>query len=549
MNLMKPKMRKQLTAPRNIPDGRRRGNRPKRAVMDALIQRTTPAFQSFLIEEPRLVFARAGLAVEPKDGLEQFGPYDADKGGKSLVRVGIIGTGVGIQTFAAYLERCRSRVQAGFSAKGKPYDALSSPDFPGWGADRSFRCEFFTDTAIQRVIPDQYFEHAVKPASESAKLQGVVELVTKELATLADLESAPDVVALVMPPMVEDECSTVGDAFRGVKVKLNRGQKFERKLHKDLVNKGQTFLHLDFDVADEGAPARQGFWNLHHALKAHAMKTGLPSQVIWESTLQGEGGRQDPASIAWNILTALYYKSGNRPWHLQTLPENTCYVGVSFYREAPYANADMQSSLAQVFGAGEGLVLKGQKAVVDKKLDAKPHLDAQGAEQLLRQAIELYAMQHKQAPRRVVLHKTSRFWPDELRGFQKGLGDICYHDFLALETLNTRFMRVGKEPPLRGTVILLGARNYLLYTLGYVPYFRLYPGLRIPRPLEIVEHHGHSPAHEVCREILALTKLNWNSCAFGSSLPITIRFARHVGKILAEMPAGVKPQTKYKFYM
>jgi hypothetical protein len=82
-----------------------------------------------------------------------------------------------------------------------------------------------------------------------------------------------------------------------------------------------------------------------------------------------------------------------------------------------------------------------------------------------------------------------------------------------------------------------------------VPYFRLYPGQRIPRPLEIVEHHGHSPAQDVCREILALTKLNWNSCAFGSSLPITIRFARHVGKILTEMPPGVTPQTKYKFYM
>ncbi|MFZ1072208.1 MAG: hypothetical protein WAO21_02115 [Verrucomicrobiia bacterium] len=56
-------------------------------------------------------------------------------------------------------------------------------------------------------------------------------------------------------------------------------------------------------------------------------------------------------------------------------------------------------------------------------------------------------------------------------------------------------------------------------------------------------------AHDVCREILALTKLNWNSCAFGSSLPITVRFARDVGKILTELPSGVRPQTKYKFYM
>jgi hypothetical protein len=83
----------------------------------------------------------------------------------------------------------------------------------------------------------------------------------------------------------------------------------------------------------------------------------------------GGGGTQDPASIAWNLLTALYYKAGNRPWQLQMLPENACYVGVSFYKETPYANADLQTSLAQVFGAGEGLVLKGRRAIIDKQRD------------------------------------------------------------------------------------------------------------------------------------------------------------------------------------
>ncbi len=317
-------------------------------MMDVLIQQTTPTFASFFIEEPKLVFAGGGLSVDPKEGMERFGPYEADKGAKQVIRVGVIGTGVGIQTFAAYLERCRGRVPAGFSAKGKPYDALCFPDFPGCVPDRSFRCSIITDSGIQRVIADEYFEQAVKPASESAKLQGVVELVTKELAALANLESAPDVVAFVMPKIVEDECATVGDAFRGVKVKLTLGQKFERKLHKGFVKKGQSFLKLDFDVADETSAEQQGFWNIHHALKAHSMKSGIPSQVIWESTLTGQGGTQDQASIAWNIMTALYYKGGNRPWHLQSLPDNTCYVGVSFYRETPYANADMQSSLPLV---------------------------------------------------------------------------------------------------------------------------------------------------------------------------------------------------------
>jgi hypothetical protein len=280
------------------------------------------------------------------------------------------------------------------------------------------------------------------------------------------------------------------------------------------------------------------------------MNSGLTTQVAWESTLRGQSGNQDPASTAWNLLTALYYKSGNIPWQLERVPQNTCFVGVSFYKESPHPNADMQSSLAQVFsGAGEGLVLKGERAVVDRKRDRKAHLSEGGAEQLLSRALDTYEAVHQNRPTRVVIHKTSHYWPEELGGFNKALGNIRRADFLALEHLDHRFMRCGKEPPLRGTVISLTDTHHVVYTQGYIPFLRTYPGMRIPNPLEIVEHYGDSSAAVICEEILALTKVNWNSCFFGSSVPITIRFAKNVGKILAELPPGVTPQTKYKFYM
>ena len=525
-----------------------RGPSRRRPPLDVLIEQTRPTFEAFYIEEPKLVFAGGRVSVDPKTGIEAYGPFDLGKTPKK-VRVGVIGTGVGIQRVTSYLEKCRSPLAAGFNARGKPLDLMCFPDFPGCSDDASFRCAFTTEQSIQRIIRDDSFVLAVQPATASEKLRNVVELVTKELTILADREPLPDVVVFVMPDVVEKECAAIGAAFRGVKVVLTLGQKFERKLRKEFSKKGQTFLPFSFDVPDEERDGSQGFWNIHHALKAHCMKLNLPTQLLWDSTLTGEGGSQDPASIAWNIFTALYYKAGNRPWHLQSLSESTCYVGVSFFKESPYANADMQTSLAQVFGAGEGLVLKGQKAFVDKKLDAKPHLDEKGAEQLLTQAISLYRGQHGLPPKRVVVHKTSRYWPDELRGFRKALGAVYSYDFLTLEHLDTHFMRMGKAPPLRGTVVLLGDRNYLIYTVGYVPFLREYPGMRIPNPLEVVEHYGDSTAQTVCTEILGLTKLNWNSCAFGSSLPITIRFARDVGKILAELPPGQPPQTKYKFYM
>ena len=79
-------MKKPRTWTRNRPDRRTHSFRPKRPVMDVLIQQTTPVFESFFIEEPRLVFAGAGLSIDPKEGLERFGPYEADKGAKPVIR-------------------------------------------------------------------------------------------------------------------------------------------------------------------------------------------------------------------------------------------------------------------------------------------------------------------------------------------------------------------------------------------------------------------------------------------------------------------------------
>ena len=54
------------------------------------------------------------------------------------------------------------------------------------------------------------------------------------------------------------------------------------------------------------------------------------------------------------------------------------------------------------------------------------------------------------------------------------------------------------------------------------------------------------------KEILALTKLNWNSAKFYIKAPITIAFSRRVGGILREIPPDMDPKeigTKFKFYM
>ena len=53
--------------------------------------------------------------------------------------------------------------------------------------------------------------------------------------------------------------------------------------------------------------------------------------------------------------------------------------------------------------------------------------------------------------------------------------------------------------------------------------------MRAPRSLEILEHHASASMTQMVQEILALTKLDWNTAMFAGKEPITTVFAREVG--------------------
>jgi argonaute-like protein implicated in RNA metabolism and viral defense len=92
-------------------------------------------------------------------------------------------------------------------------------------------------------------------------------------------------------------------------------------------------------------------------------------------------------------------------------------------------------------------------------------------------------------------------------------------------------------------------KEALLFTRGSVPIYRTYPGMRVPRPIMIRPYSLDTPMGDVARDILALTKMNWNSTQFDGTLPIPIRAARQVGKVLRHVPIGQKEATEYPYYM
>lgn len=521
------------------------------ALLDRLLNEAKPSFHAWHVAEPSLIFAGKKTCEDPKTGISLFGPAGIDRTPRPTIRLGIIGTGDSIQALRNWLESARSPIQAGRDSKGKPYDTLLAPTFPGFDFDTPFQCSVEVADSHCETLPQSQITAALNDPRFPHRVDNMVRLVTDRLAVLSNKEPQPDVVVCAMPKDVEAACGHEARATGRTRVFLTKEEKSRRRAERHDQKRGQLRLGFTFDdeVRESASDARFN-QDFHNALKARAMANGLPTQLVWDSTLRRSRGTQDPATVAWNFFTALYYKAGNVPWELPFPGGGNCFVGVTFYREGPDPEAPVRTCLAQAFSeTGEGIVLRGDPITWNRDRDRKPHLSREAARKLLEQVLHLYQQHFSVLPRRVVVHKTSRYWDDEKQGFLDALSGVPSYDLLAIERRGIRFFRLGSEPPVRGTVVQLGDRDYLVFTRGYVPFLRAYPGLRVPNPLEIIEHWGDSSADRVCSEVLALTKLNWNSSAFASADPITIGFSREVATIIKELPEGVQPHFKYRYYM
>lgn len=453
--------------------------------------------------EPMLAFGRGGRHVSPRTGIARYGPGSIGSARHpNRVRLGIIAPGDLIEQVQGWL----TRIAEGVSG------TETTPEFPGWQRDRGFLSELEFSTAWNEVMSQSELRDALGHDRKLARFQATVDLIDDKLRLIAQSDRPPDVVYIGLP--------------------------------NDLIREVGSWM----------SPAKgvSSFRDLRRAVKGRAMRWNLPTQFLRQFVVEGRDATP-LARIAWNLFTGLYTKAGGYPWSPIGLPPGTCFVGIGFYRPLD-ASATMQTSLAQAFDEqGEGLVLRGPDFEWDEaRMGTKsPHLDGEQAETLLAEALRRYQHVLKRTPTRVVVHKTSRFWPGETEGFRSAAHSVTRNlDMLALgRQSRVRLLPTSLYPPLRGTRFRLDDLDFL-YTTGFVPALNEFHGVHVPAPLQVADHIGHdSGRKQLLGEVLALTKLNWNSSQLGGALPITIRFSQLVGHILRENPPDVDPLPQFKFYM
>ncbi len=480
------------------------------------------------LNEPLLEFAH-DKHICPRFGISNFQVYDnqdilLQTKPKEII-LGVVGTQQNFESFENWVRLCSDYIPQKESHQNNLF-----PSFCGFNEYEGFQAKMICNSNYFRQINDSDISKAIKEVKKYKNFDDVKKRIAdsylSHIEFFADNKNKrPDVIICIIPNNL-----------------FSRILKYES----DESDENEVILMSDVE---------QMSINFRSYLKANSMKYRVPIQLIKESSLtteqsKGKDSLQDLATRAWNFCTAIYYKSGGIPWKADIKNDNlTCFVGISFYRSLD--NKTLQTSLAQVFDEqGKGVILRGSPVEIDKN-DRQPHLTEQQAYELLLHAIKGYKDAEGTYPRRVVIHKSSKYTEQEKEGFIKAVEEqeISTFDFITIFESNIRLFRLGNYPPLRGTSLELTESQHLMYTKSSVDYYQTYAGMYIPQPIEIRIAEINSSPTQICEEVLALTKMNWNKTQFDGKMPITIDCSRSVGKIMKYVKENETPSKKYGFYM
>lgn len=474
--------------------------------------------EAHLIDEPDLEFGSRGLHPDLRFGLMENGPSDLGHDRKPReIKLGLVGTEKSIEDAIRWL----TTAQAGFEGSGSPKKNLF-PEFPGFLQGAGFDCNLVLERSMTASVSPREIRDAAAHGDYEERVYRLTELFLQAVSNIA--AKSPSVVLVAMPAELLEEIVKAEACMGSTKHKL------------------KLFFH--------------------DLLKAKCLSLGRPLQLARPQTFgvkvpslqkdQGaRAGNQDEATRAWNFFSALYYKAGGFPWRIPRLETDyqTCFIGIAFLQSPD--KKQMHTSIAQVFNErGHGIAIKGRDAKVSDS-DLQPHIAPEDVSDLVTRCIKAFRDEHKTSPARVVVHKTSNFDDAERSAFRAAIEaeKIGIFDLVTLDKSRIRLYREGYYPPLRGSWVSLEPHSHLLYTRGSVAFYEEYPGMYVPQSLLVRLFHSEAQHFETMKDLLMLSKLNWNNIQMDSTLPITISAAKTVGSILRWVDHPLTVQREYNYFM
>ncbi|MFB3897486.1 MAG: hypothetical protein ACE14V_14405 [bacterium] len=292
-------------------------------------------------------------------------------------------------------------------------------------------------------------------------------------------------------------------------------------------------------------------------IKARALKYNIPIQILRETTLTLENRGDENRGLtclsdrAWNISTALYYKSGGKPWKLASAREGVCYIGISFRRLDDSDNRTACCAAQMFLYSGDGIVFLGDKGPWYSPEEHQFGLSKEAAHNLLSGILKTHEDMGGEPLKELFVHCRSQINPEAFEGYK----EACPSNVKLVgvrvrkERFDIKLYRPGNLPVLRGSFLRWNEKTGYLWGSGFKPRLETYDGWEVPLPLRIVIQYGDSTIEQVAQDIFSLTKLDYNACRLGDSEPATIMFSDDVGEILVSNPKIKDRRPQFKFYI
>lgn len=508
------------------------------------------------LPEPALLFRHDQAVEDPRDGLSLFGPLD--KGSPYGIRVGVIGTKDGLRRFRDWAAKIQGAV-----IENDPDELfrLSHPPYPGFEA--AFRIPLNSVPVIEIEIKRDDINKCLFLSNKHQRVYKTVDLYADAiLKTLKNEDVKVDVWFVLIHDDIYKYCRPESHipAAQSIYVEQNVTPQRARRL--------QIAPSL-FERENIDAVPYLFEPNFHNQLKARLLGHDAPTQIIRESTI----AHRDPeflnikgnprrkldslqSKIAWNISNAAFYKAGGRPWKIAQIRKGVCYVGLAFKQDGRGGDVRSACCAAQMFlDSGDGVVFKGAVGPWYSPRRGEFHLSREAAQKVVNLAVETYkndpTNRDKTPPAELFLHGRTVFNDEEWAGFRDAV-ETTKTNLVGVRIKTEKALKLyrrGTHPVLRGLAYLQDTRTAYLWTSGFVPRLQTYDGKEVPRPLLIDVCRGDSAIDTVLADIMALTKLNYNTCKFGGGSPVTLRFADAVGEILTAGPLESDAPLSFKFYI
>lgn len=509
--------------------------------------------EAIYIQEPDLAFGHGQTSDNPKDGLFLYGPHSAPARAREI-SIGVIGTPEGLSHFRNWAIKLGGFVAVPPPKKTDKPNRLHLSNFPGM--EEVFGLVVSPAEFVEKSIDLDTLDNATRTVNQHEAVRKAVDLYIAQIEHHDQNEERTiDVWIFILPELVFDRCKPLSrrSGLDLVKGEFNKKQ----KVRSDLPLLADLIDQSDEDLFDD-VP------DFHRQVKARLLKLGHPSQLIRETTLApaaflNKAGYpirpvQEPATVAWNIASGLYYKTQPEPpWKLAHVRPGVCYIGLVF-KMIPNDPKEHVCCAAQMFlNEGDAVVFRGANGPW-KTSEYEFHLKAGEARSLIGKVLETFRDKHGSAPKEFFIHGRTTFNDEEWNAFKEVAPPETNVVAVRIQTTNgdVKLFRDGDYPVLRGTAVVLDERNAYLWTTGFVPRLDTYIGPETPNPLfvTVLRSSGALPdIRSVLTDIMGLTKINYNACNYSDGLPVTVRFANKVGEVLTMHSAKDAERQPLKFYV